>query len=224
MGKWYLRKIEIGDVLVACLVAGGLAATLSWLIFAWVGAGAEKFPWGSLGDWLAAIGTWVIGYGAWKYAREAHLLRQSELERAARRDHHMHAGRVQALREWAKIVRRPFRVTVDFEKASEGGLLVGTVKGAAKGAVELLKLVPLDDEAWRYLDKRDVELKVKLATFLLLFESQATTVLERTKKSDPKAPIDTASNSLWPEARETLADLDAIGIKLEEAAERIPEI
>lgn len=182
------------------------------------------FDGGNAADWLAAGGTWVIGYGAWKYAREAHLLRGRELEKDARRDRHLHAGRVQALREWAKIVRRPIKVTMDFEEDSEGGLRVGTVRGAAKGAVKLLKLIPLDDEAWRYLDKCDVELKVKLATFIVLFESQAATVLERTGESDLTAAIDTVSNSLWPEARETLVDLDDLGIKLEEAAGRIAEI
>ncbi|WP_336683687.1 hypothetical protein [Stenotrophomonas maltophilia] len=78
MDRWYSRKIEVRDVLVSCLVSGGLSAALSWLIFAWA-RGAEKFPWGSLGDWAAAIGTWVIGYGAWKYAREAHALRIVEV-------------------------------------------------------------------------------------------------------------------------------------------------
>lgn len=182
------------------------------------------FEAGNAADWAAAVGTWVIGYGAWKYAREAHLLRERELEKDARRDRHLHAGRVQALREWAKIVRRPIKVTMDFEGDSEGGLLVGTVRGAAKGATKLLKLIPLDDEAWRYLDKRDVELKVKLTTFLVLFETQAATLLDRTGKSDLNAPIETVSNSLWPEARETLVDLDDLGIKLEEAVGRIPEI
>lgn len=85
MGKWFERRIEVRDVIVACAVAGCAGGTLSWLVFAWIGTGAEKFPFGSLGDWAAALGTWVIGYGAWKYAREAHALRQSEIrvERAA---------------------------------------------------------------------------------------------------------------------------------------------
>ncbi|NED67761.1 hypothetical protein G3I15_43185 [Streptomyces sp. SID10244] len=34
---------------------------------------------GNVSAWLAAAGTWVIGYGAWKYAREAHNLRMREV-------------------------------------------------------------------------------------------------------------------------------------------------
>ena len=34
---------------------------------------------GNAADWVAAAGTWVIGFGAWKYAREAHRLRIYEV-------------------------------------------------------------------------------------------------------------------------------------------------
>ncbi len=34
---------------------------------------------GNAADWVAAVGTWVIGSGAWKYAREAHRLRIYEV-------------------------------------------------------------------------------------------------------------------------------------------------
>lgn len=37
------------------------------------------FDGGNAPDWIAAVGTWVIGYGAWKYAREAHKLRTYEV-------------------------------------------------------------------------------------------------------------------------------------------------
>jgi len=76
---WWRRRIEVRDVVVACVVAAALGATLSWLIFAWLAKGAEKFPFGSLGDWAAAVGTWVIGYGAWKYAREGFEQRTTEI-------------------------------------------------------------------------------------------------------------------------------------------------
>lgn len=36
------------------------------------------FEAGNAADWAAAAGTWVIGYGAWKYARVAHLQRVRE--------------------------------------------------------------------------------------------------------------------------------------------------
>lgn len=40
----------------------------------------------SIADWLAAIGTWVIGYGAIKYARDSHVHRIEEAKAQARRD------------------------------------------------------------------------------------------------------------------------------------------
>lgn len=50
------------------VIAGGLLLSTS----------AEKQFVDHLADWAAALGTWVIGYGAWKYAREGHLQRLNE--------------------------------------------------------------------------------------------------------------------------------------------------
>ncbi|HGM7318970.1 hypothetical protein [uncultured Stenotrophomonas sp.] len=36
------------------------------------------FEAGNAADWLAATGTWIIGYGAWRVAREAHRHRMTE--------------------------------------------------------------------------------------------------------------------------------------------------
>lgn len=69
-----------------------LVAVIAFVMGAGLSAGLAtggSFPFacferGNLADWAAAAGTWVIGYGAWKYAREAHRLRNSEVRDAAR--------------------------------------------------------------------------------------------------------------------------------------------
>ncbi|WP_295575084.1 hypothetical protein [uncultured Stenotrophomonas sp.] len=182
------------------------------------------FEAGNAADWAAAAGTWVIGYGAWKYAREAHLLRASELQQGERRDLYMHAGRVQAIREWAKIVRRPFKVAEMAEKDIEGGLTTGAAEGVAEGALLLLKLIPLDDEAWRYLSEGDVELKIRLSTLTVLLEQEGRSFLDRVKASKGNAKIATMKDSNWPSVRRTIKDLDSLGIALDEAAGRIPPV
>lgn len=79
MDKWTSRTIEVRDVLLVAGICSMLGGVLSWLIFAWVGGPSKSFSFGALADWVAAAGTWVIGYGAWKYAREAHNLRMREV-------------------------------------------------------------------------------------------------------------------------------------------------
>jgi hypothetical protein len=71
-------------------------AAIAAVIAVFFGAGVALFAvgWfqvvfneqGNPADWLAAIGTWVIGYGAWGVAREAHLHRKQELYETERRD------------------------------------------------------------------------------------------------------------------------------------------
>jgi len=79
MGGWG-RRIEVRDVVVVAAICALLGAVLSWLIFVWAGDQTSVFGFGALADWVAAAGTWAIGYGAWKYAREAHVLRCTEVD------------------------------------------------------------------------------------------------------------------------------------------------
>lgn len=210
------------DAAIAAVIAAGIGIGMTLLT---TGFAFHVFKeTGNMADWAAAVGTWVIGYGAWKYAREAHLLRERELQQGARRDQHLHAGRVQAIREWAKLIRRPFKVTEAAENAAEAGLTVGSAQGATKGALALLKLIPLDDEAWRYLSKDDVELKIRLSTLSVLLEMHAQTLLDRIKTSKATGQIATMKDSNWPAVRKAMKDLDSLGISLDEAASRIPPV
>lgn len=161
MDKWYLRRIEVRDVLVSCLVAGGLSATLSWLIFAWVGAGAEKFPWGSLGDWAAAIGTWVIGYGAWKYAAATFLLQKQQLDQADDRSKKQRSAQLRGTEAWAESLVRPlFHLTVALGKVdATGAVNLGMLCGTIAGVRNLIAAINWEDPAWGVLGDDGVDAK-----------------------------------------------------------------
>ncbi|MGV6482630.1 hypothetical protein ACTUVJ_002220 [Stenotrophomonas indicatrix] len=75
---------------VAALIGSFLMGALAvWIAFgfAWTPDTKGLRGWlyglisspGNVAAWLAAAGTWVIGYGAWKYAKEAHELRTREV-------------------------------------------------------------------------------------------------------------------------------------------------
>lgn len=65
-----------------------LGLLLSWLFFGSPLLLANEFQIGSLGEWLAAIGTFIVGFGAWKYARATHFhtLDRADEERIERLD------------------------------------------------------------------------------------------------------------------------------------------
>jgi len=92
------RKIEVRDAAVAAAIFGALAAVSSWLLFVWAGDGARLFPFGALADWVAAAGTWAIGYGAWRVAREAHLHRVQEVDRISEHERSVARARLKDIR------------------------------------------------------------------------------------------------------------------------------
>ncbi|WDM61802.1 hypothetical protein [Stenotrophomonas forensis] len=171
MDKWYSRKIEVRDVLVSCLVAGGLSATLSWLIFAWAD-GTEKFPWGSLGDWAAAIGTWVIGYGAWKYAAATFVLQSQQLEQADERSRRLRSAQLRGTETWAGLLIRPlFHINETLRGADKNGAVsLGTLCGAIAGTRNLVAVVKWDDPAWDVLGDDGVEAKISALTVARNFD------------------------------------------------------
>ncbi|HFK2917752.1 TPA: hypothetical protein ACGY79_003026 [Stenotrophomonas maltophilia] len=74
------------DAVIAALIAGVFGAGMA--LFA---SGFLLLVWKEVGnpaDWVAAIGTWVIGYGAWRIARDGHdhRIRESNQREARERD------------------------------------------------------------------------------------------------------------------------------------------
>jgi hypothetical protein len=65
-------KIASGEATIVACITFAMGALLG----SGLGSGGE-FPFkcferGNFADWLAGVGTWVIGYGAWKYAKQSH--------------------------------------------------------------------------------------------------------------------------------------------------------
>lgn len=89
------------DTLVAAAIAGGCGIV--------IGA-AMMGPWKSIAEllskawfygWAAALATAAVGFGAFKYAREAHLLRESEVYESRLRQYHLDLA---AYNEWRNRV------------------------------------------------------------------------------------------------------------------------
>jgi hypothetical protein len=70
-------KIMASEFYATLTAVFAMGALVGWGLF-----GTElqliNRAWGSVAEWLAAVGTTVVGLGAWKYARETHLHRVDE--------------------------------------------------------------------------------------------------------------------------------------------------
>lgn len=72
-----ISTVEIWAAGTLFFSIGALAGGLLFGVFSTGGNAADVVA--AIGAAAAAVGTWVIGYGAWRYAREAHSLRQEEV-------------------------------------------------------------------------------------------------------------------------------------------------
>lgn len=85
----FLRR-KVGQLTEAELISNVVAAFLLGLLLSWIFFGspillAKEFAIGTLGEWAAAVGTFIVGFGAWKYARATHFhtLDRADAERIA---------------------------------------------------------------------------------------------------------------------------------------------
>lgn len=92
------------DATVACLVSAMLGAVLTAVVLIGSDIPLKCVEAGNAADWLAAAGTWVIGYGAWKYARVGHAQRIHEYRESEMRRIQDASIRASALLENATVV------------------------------------------------------------------------------------------------------------------------
>lgn len=85
------------DAFVACMAALLLGAVLSALVLVGSDVPLKCFEGGNLADWLAALGTWVIGYGAWKYARDNYRHGMEEALRRKKQEEDRTIARIEAM-------------------------------------------------------------------------------------------------------------------------------
>lgn len=141
---WITRR----DASVACLVSLLLGAMLSALVLLGSDVPLKCFEAGNVADWLAALGTWVIGYGAWKYARDNYRHGKEEAQRRAAQENSRTIARIDAM------------VGICNQMLAVAGLVMDPPKiyrsAGAKLKVETLLSVALawlDDADWGDVDK-----------------------------------------------------------------------
>jgi len=155
--KGWGRKIEVRDVAVAAVICALLGAVVSWLILAWVGDPTKTFGFGSLADWVAAAGTWAIGYGAWKYAREAHQLRLSEVRANEARALKTDARALLSIKSRFETVFNCADIFSKVERDSEGRVSASDLAACVSNVKPFLKRIAWSHEERSELDSSPLE-------------------------------------------------------------------
>ncbi|MGR0018140.1 hypothetical protein [Stenotrophomonas maltophilia] len=141
------KLVGQGDATLVAVIAFVMGAGLSAGL-----ATGGAFPFacverGNLADWVAATGTWVIGYGAWKYAREAHKLRNSEVKDAASKGRRRVGAMKRLMQLRANALSAPANALDEFLKSPpQSPYPVAILVGNAQANLQFMKLVSWPDE------------------------------------------------------------------------------
>lgn len=139
-------QIPRRDAVVACTVAGVLAAILMAIILIGSDIPMRCYEGGNAADWLAACGTWVIGYGAWKIARDSHQHRVDEYQVALRDKRDERRVRIWRMKEAAINASVLHSRLSDFSNKLDGERTVRTLRSVFRVAHKVLGSIALSDE------------------------------------------------------------------------------
>ena len=146
----------------------GLGVLAGWALFGKHRLIERAFDSGNAAEWVAAIGTWVIGAGAWRYARDGHLLRKRQMEESARDEVRLKATRLDAMILKAIKGTRPLAaLNIVYEK-DPADRLEGMVDIALQSGLEELKTLEWSDTERAILER-------PIAQQIAVMEIQKTT-------------------------------------------------
>ncbi|WP_329843537.1 hypothetical protein [Stenotrophomonas sepilia] len=129
------------DAAIACVISLGMGAILTAVILIGSDIPLRCVSAGAASDWMAAAGTWVIGYGAWKYAKEAHQQRMREYFEVEGRRIRTAYMQIWALRDRVSLARTAAVQMTMVDAAPDGSVELSARSACAVGASVLADLV-----------------------------------------------------------------------------------
>lgn len=130
------------DASIACALTFIFGAGLATLILVGSAARHSSIDGSAVANWLAALGTWVIGYGAWKYAREAHRHRLAEHYSGELRRLRLNYTQIAALRDRAALIKGAVTQMASIDLEADDGGVSDAISACRVGASVLADLPP----------------------------------------------------------------------------------
>ncbi|MNV25605.1 hypothetical protein D3C71_1167070 [compost metagenome] len=153
-------EVSVTKLVAAGLLVGGVGAVIG-------GWTTGRFSTtGNMADWIAAlsgvaaaIGTFAIGIGANRYAREAHRLNERQVSEARDRESRYFASQFRTLETWAKTMQKASRKLDQMLEMPEPFPLMGAL-GAITASKDVMETISFTDVAWKALEPEDADLQI----------------------------------------------------------------
>lgn len=202
------KLVGQGDATLVAVIAFVMGAGLSAGLATGGAFPFACFERGNFADWAAAAGTWVIGYGAWKYAREAHKLRDSEVKEAASKARHRIGAMKRLMQLRAKALSAPANGLDDFLKnPPQSAHPVGNLVGSAQANLHFMKLITWPDEHRLLLSEDGAHKLMVLELATVQFAKFSEEFVEKNKgRMGPFIESETPKFSFMYSAAVTLRD------------------
>lgn len=119
-----MKEKRVIETSLTSICLAGTVFFLCGVAIAWITFGIHwKFSFGdgpgSRADWVAAIGTWIIGSGAWKIARDSHQQRLREAASEEAREESARLIRVAWFSGQATTARSAFSVLLEAAETAD---------------------------------------------------------------------------------------------------------
>lgn len=200
--KAWAKAVELaplGVVITATAGCVALGVLFGWILFGrpHLITSTEKI--GTVAEWAAAVGTWVIGLAAAWYANEAHILRMNEVRGQRKRE---------IIRDTARLRRIEYRCTkikfVDIPLQTQNSpiavLSENRLRRASTRIAGYLTESNWSDEELGVMDDAMVTEHEKLTHACGLLKKQCEAILQSAPEND--APLSNASQALLKTLRE----------------------
>ena len=212
------------DAILVAIVCATLGAVLSWIVFCSPGGTWITEDKGSAADWLAAIfgavaaaGTWAIGIGANRYARQAQALQEWQVGLEVSETARHRAAQIRQITVWTRICRQPYGGLSDLVDDLDGDDPpdIGAATGAVAGNRDLLKNIDWESPGWMLLSEEGIEAKIQLQVAVRAYDFMCTAYVDNydmhSEGPDPQLdPSDAGFHLLLRAAMEIRAMADEV--------------
>lgn len=139
---------------------------------------------GNAADWLAAFGTWVIGYGAWRIARDSHHHRMEEYRATLQSKRDEISARIWKMRDFAINAAILHERIKEFSEREDADRTPARLRPLLRVARKVLGRISWTDTDRAVLSAEGVAVLGSLEFELLRNLDMADTFLERTPSAD----------------------------------------